>query len=218
MWQGAILSHLGLQEEARASLLAALEMNPDDAFSLAFIGLTFLGTGDYDGADDFIARALRLDRASLYAHLFRPVAALYRGIDESMTRAIQEARSTVGDDPLFQMCEAVQLARDGRAARARAATTAALKARSIVHTHHTTHLAGAVFAILGDRARAVAMLRKASKTGLPNYSGFRDDRLLTPLHGYKPFQQLLAGLQREVDAYSREIVSAAVIRPATGSH
>src|SRR5262249_12125549 len=60
LWQGIILSHLGLQTDARASLLASLELNPEDAFAIPFMGLTFLGSGDYDGAEDFTQRALRL--------------------------------------------------------------------------------------------------------------------------------------------------------------
>jgi TolB-like protein/tetratricopeptide (TPR) repeat protein len=214
--QGTVLHHIGLQDEARVCLLAALEMNPDDAFCLTFIGQTFLGVGDYDGADDFIARALRLDRAGLYVHLFRPAIALYRGRDDMLLRTIQEARATVGDDPLFHAYEAVFHARDGRSAKARGSLRKALAGRSQTHTHHTMHFAGAARALLEDRTRSVALIKKAASTGLPSYTTFRDDPFLVSLRGFGPFVNLLGALKKEVAGYRLQLGDTLVNAPAAG--
>ncbi len=76
--------------------------------------------------------------------------------------------------------------------------------KSLLHTHHAVHNVAAVYALTGKPARAVAMLEKASGTGLPHYPLFRDDPHLRPLHSYAPYHKLLAKLQRKCESYRRE--------------
>jgi eukaryotic-like serine/threonine-protein kinase len=207
-WQGVLFQHLGLQNEARRSLMAALSSYPNDTFAVPFIGQTYFAEGDYDGAQDFTERALVIDRSNLYANLFLPVIELYRGRRTEFISRLRESRERIGDDPLFVACEALQAAKDGRVARARALVKKALTARSLVHTHHTVHLAAAMHAVIGEPARSVALLRKAATIGLPSYTGFRDDPHFEALHGYGPFLTLMAALKKECASYQREFGSA----------
>jgi tetratricopeptide (TPR) repeat protein len=174
-----------------------------------FIGQTYLAEGDYGGAQDFTERALAMDRNNLYANLFFPAIELYQGRHQQFADRLRESRARIGDDPMFVASEALQAARDGRGARARTLVKKALASKSLVHTHHTVHLAAAVFATLGEPARSVALLRKAAKIGLPSYTWFRDDPHFEPLRGYRPFLTLMAALKKECAGYQREFGSAA---------
>ncbi|HMF44316.1 MAG TPA: hypothetical protein VKQ32_26770 [Polyangia bacterium] len=207
-WQGVLFQHVGLQDEARRSLTAALAAYPNDSFAVPFIGQTYFAEGDYDGAQDFTERALAMDRNNLYANLFFPAIDVYRGRGQVLVTRLRDSRARIGDDPMFVACEALQAAWDGRAARARALVKKALAGKSVVHAHHTVHLAVAVCATLGEPARSVALLRKASKIGLPSYSGFRDDPHFEALRSYRPFLMLMAALKKECGGYQREFGAA----------
>jgi tetratricopeptide (TPR) repeat protein len=197
VWQGVVLYHLGMQDEARASLMASLASNPNDPFALGFLGQTFFEDRDYDRAIAFTDRALAIDRGGLYGNLFRPMMPIYRGQSQEAERCIREARSAIGNDPMLIGYEALLHAKEDRAAKARAAIKRALTGKSLVHGHHTQHLVAAAYAVLGDAAPSVAALRKAAHTGFPNYAGFRDDPHFKSLHRYSPFLRFMAELKRE---------------------
>ena len=215
VWQGAIFYHIGLQDDARASLMAALASNPNDPFSLSFLAQTFFETRDYDRARSFTERALAIDRAGLYANLFRPMASIYDGRLDDANRHVREARLAVGSDPMLFGYDALLHAKDGRAAKARTAIKKAAQGKSLVHGHHTYHLVAAAAAVLGDARASVTALRKAARSGLPNYSGFRDDPHFESLHRHKPFLELMSALKRETAAYRREF--SAHLQPSPGA-
>jgi hypothetical protein len=66
------------------------------------------------------------------------------------------------------------------------------------------HTAAAVDALLGKPARAIALLRKASGTGLPNYPVFREDPHFHALRERPEFLSLMAELKREWVRYLQE--------------
>jgi tetratricopeptide (TPR) repeat protein len=213
-WQGVVLYHLGLQGDARTSLTSALASNPNDPFALCFLGQTFFEERDYERASDFTERALAIDRAGLYANLLRPVIALYRDQHEEAQRCIREARSATGEDSMLLAYEAVIHAKEGRSARSQGALRKALAGDSLVHSHHTFHLAAVAYAVLGNPRRSVELLRKAATSGFPNYTGFRDDPHFRPLHRYAPFLKLMADLKRQVARHDRKFRAAGAERVA----
>jgi hypothetical protein len=145
-----------------------------------------------------------VDRGGLYANLFRPMVSIYDGRLADASRHVREARSAVGADPMLFGYDALVHAKEGRAAKARAAIKKASQGKSLVHGHHTHHLIAAASAVVGDVRASVSALRKAAQNGLPNYAGFRDDPYFEPLHGYGPFLELMSALRRETTAYRRE--------------
>jgi tetratricopeptide (TPR) repeat protein len=206
MWSGLIFQHLGFRDPARRHFMRVLASDPDNVGALTFLGQTYFVDGDYDGALEFTERALRLDRQGLYANLFLPAALLYQGRGADMLSAVKQAREHIGDDPVLRAYESLLHARDGRAARARTGVRKALAGKSYVHAHHTAHIAGGAYALLGDRARSVALLRKAASSGYPCYTGFRDDPHLENLRQYAPFLRLLSAIKRECVRLERDFV------------
>jgi len=205
IWQCLILMHLGLHNEARAGLMEALAAQPDDAFTLVFIGITALYHCDYAEAREYNARALSVDRTNIWANGFSPNVALYEGKLNEAEEKIKLARQVLADDPWLVSCEALLWAQRGERKKAEAlARKSLLPVKAFMHTHHLWHTAAAAYALIDKPSSAVALLRRAGAQGLPNYPAFRDDPLLKSLHTQKAFRSLLAKLKREWESYRRE--------------
>lgn len=203
--RGCILFHVGLHEEAREDLRAALAAHPDDVSALAYLGIAAVYAGDYDEAQHYHDRALSLEPSHLWANLFGISIVLYR---QQLDRAEQEIRAAshlMGDDPMLFSLEALLWAKRGEARKASRALQRALRGKkSLVHTHHTLHTAAATSALLGKPKDAIALLRKAAGIGLPNFPAFHGDPHFEPLQEHPQFVRLLAELKREWETYRRE--------------
>lgn len=205
VWQCLILLHLGLLREARAGLMEVLAAQPDDAFTLVFIGQTAMYRCDYAEAREYNARALSVDPTHIWGNGFSPGAPLYEGRLAEAEERIKLARQVLANDPWLTSCEAVLWAQRGERKKAEALARKSLKPmKAFLHTHHLWHNAAAAYALIGKRAKATVLLRRAGAQGLPNYPAFRDDPLLKPLHTESAFRNLLAKLKREWESYVRE--------------
>jgi tetratricopeptide (TPR) repeat protein len=208
VWQGLIFYHVGMTEDARASLTGALTANPLDGFAHSFLAQTVLFSGDYEGGEEITQRVLAADPANLYSNLFAPMNAIYRNDLAAMTDRVQRAVHIVGPDPLLDSYQALAQAREGDRRKAQRMAAAVLKQRSRLHSHHAVHMVAAVYAVVGDKAKATALLKKAANTGFPHYSLFRNDRHFESLHTYKSFQRLMTSVKREGMGYQREFGTA----------
>lgn len=205
IWQCLILMHLGLMQEARVGLMEALAAEPDDAFTLVFIGQAAQYRCDYAEAREYNARALSVDPSHIWGNGFAPGPPLYEGRLAEAEQKIKLARQVLANDPWLTSCEAILWAQRGERKKAEVLADKSLKPmKAFLHTHHLWHNAAAAYALIGKPARAIALLRKAGAQGLPNYPVFRDDPLLKTLHGQPAFRTLLAKLKREWESYVRE--------------
>ncbi|MCI0404255.1 MAG: tetratricopeptide repeat protein, partial [Acidobacteria bacterium] len=203
--RGCILFHVGLHEEAREDLTAALAAHPDDVSALAYLGIAAVYAGDFDAAQRYHERALSVEPSHFWANLFGISVVLYR---QQLDRAEQEIRAAghlMGGDPMLLSQEALLWAKRGDARKANRALQRALRGKkSLVHTHHTLHNAAAACALLDKPRQAVALLRKAGRIGLPNYLAFSNDPHFRSLQKHPPFVRLMAELKREWEGYRRE--------------
>ena len=209
IWQCLILGHLGLLAKAKEGLLEALATHPDDAFTLVFIGHTALYRCDYAEAEEFEARALRIDPDNLWGNAFRPTALLYDGRLNEAEEKIHSARQVLQDDPWLLSCEALLWAKRGERRKAEALLRRSLRpVKTFLHTHHLWHNAAAAYALLDKPAAAVSLLRRASGFGLPNFPAFRDDPHFQSLQNFPSYRTLLAKLKRECAGYEKEFGNA----------
>src|SRR6266436_4925433 len=204
-WESVIFLHVGMLEEAKEGLLSVLNTDPEDALSLVFLGQIAMYRLDYDEAEEYHLRAFHVDPTNIWAHLFHPTIALYRGQLEEAAERIRVARQLLPDDPWLRSCEALLWAKRGEIGKAEELAHRALRGgKPLLHTHHMFHTAAAVDALLGKPARAIALLRKASGTGLPNYPVFREDPHFHSLRERPEFLSLMAELKREWEGYRQE--------------
>jgi TolB-like protein/DNA-binding winged helix-turn-helix (wHTH) protein/Tfp pilus assembly protein PilF len=67
------------------------------------------------------------------------------------------------------------------------------------HFHHAAFILSAACAEMGKPDEAVAWLRRAAETGMPNYPLFRDNPSISKLHGNPEYEQFMAQLKRRWD-------------------
>lgn len=205
IWRSLVFNHVGLHQEAREGLTAALAASPDDPFTLTFLGQNAHYERKEEEAEAYYSRALAVDPHNVWANLFAPTVALYSDQPERAAEKIRAASDVFPHEPLLASCQALLWVQRGENHKAEHAIRRALKpGKSLFHTHHTWHNAAAAYAAIGKPAQAVALLRRAGRFGLPNYPAFRDDPYLSSLHNYPPFLRLMADLKREWTAYQRE--------------
>jgi tetratricopeptide (TPR) repeat protein len=173
-------------EEAKEGLLSVLNAEPENAFSLVFLGQIAMYRWNYDEAEEYHLRSFHVDPTNIWGHLFHPTVALYRGQLEEAAERIRVARQLLHDDPWLRSCEALLWAKRGEIGKAEELARHALRGgKPLLHTHHVFHTAAAVEALLGNAARALALLRKASICSLPTV--YREDPHFHSLRGGAEF-------------------------------
>jgi TolB-like protein len=204
-WRGLMLSHLGLQDEAQEGFAAALAAEPDDPFSLIGLAQSLAYQGRHQEAVERMSRALERAPGAYIPHLLGPGYWLYADELARAERSLATARGLIGADPILDAHEALLFAKRGDEPRALEALARAAQAkRSLGHAHHANHHAAAALAVLGRNAEAIAQLRIASATGLPNYPLFATDPHLVSLQEEPAMKQLLAELAERDAAFRAE--------------
>jgi tetratricopeptide (TPR) repeat protein len=204
-WRGIILEHVGLHEESKADFTAALAANPDDPLLLESMGSLLLYTGDYEAAVEYHNRALSLAPAHLFTNLFFPGPFMYAGQLDRAEERIRAGEKVAPRNQFLAAWEALLWAKRGENRKAEQAAQRCLRDKRILtYTHHAWHYAAAAYTVLGKPDQAVALLRKASASGLPNYPVFRDDQHLQPLYNRPQFLRLMADLKRTWERYKRD--------------
>jgi DNA-binding winged helix-turn-helix (wHTH) protein/Tfp pilus assembly protein PilF len=68
IWQSVIFLHVGMLEEAKEGLLSVLDTDPENAFSLVFLGQIAMYRWDFDEAEEYHLRAFHVDPTNIWAH------------------------------------------------------------------------------------------------------------------------------------------------------
>src|SRR5260370_34389452 len=113
--------------EAKEGLLSVLNTDPEDVFSLVFLGQIAMYRWDYDEAEEYHLRAFHVDPTNIWAHLFHPTIALYRGQLEEAAERIRAARQLLLDNPWLRSAEALLWAKRVEIAQAEELTQRALR-------------------------------------------------------------------------------------------
>ena len=188
-------------------------MHPEDTRTLVFLGHTALYRGDYETANDFQARALKVDPASIWPNLFFPIVRLYQGRPAEALERLRVARQMFPEETTLVSVEGSIAAHEGDFKRAEQLADEALKnPRTMLHIHHLWHNVAAVFAMCGKPEKAVHWLRRCAEMGLPNYLLFGSDPHLRALHNRPEFLELMGVLRQEHVQYCEEFGTAGVAR------
>jgi serine/threonine protein kinase/tetratricopeptide (TPR) repeat protein len=208
-WRGCIFMHVGLLEDARRGLTEALASNPDDPFTLVFLGQTNLYSGKYDQALEYHDRAIAVDASNIWANIFAPTMPLYQRDLAKAEHRIKNATQVLGPDPMLVACEGLLNMLRGERRKAEQLTLKALSTarKPLSHTHHMWHLAAATYALLEKPVPALNLLKKCIAVGLPNYPAFRDDPHFIPLQKHPQFLRLMTDLKKEWHSYQKEFSS-----------
>jgi predicted Zn-dependent protease len=208
-WDALILAHVGLLEEAERKLVELIGPHPTNAGEVQVLGQVLQLQGRFEEAVERQRQALALDAGGHYAQIMHAPVLLYADDLAGAEAALLVGRRLMGDDPLFDASEALLWAKRGEPERAEAAITSSERPRaSLSHTHHSLHYVAAACALLGREDDAVAKLRTAASTGLPNYPAFARDPHFETIRERPPMAALLAELERDFQSYREEFGGA----------
>ena len=205
LWTGIVYCHVGLHQEAIEKGVVAVASNPDDPTTIWSLGHSKQIAREFDEAEDYFARTLRLEPSHVWGNIFFPGVHLYAGRLDRAEEKIRVAGQLAPNDPLVSSWEALLWAKRGEPRKADLAARRALSHKRVfTYSHHAWHAIAAAYALTEKPGRALSVLKKAARTGLPNYPLFRDDLHFATLRNHPQFLRLLAGLKREWEFYKRE--------------
>jgi TolB-like protein len=204
-WRGLVLAHIGLHDEAMASLRTALKMQSDNVLAITTIGETLGWNGDADGFLEHMREGIARDPGLPYARLFFPSSLLYLEQLEEAESVIRTAKGMLGNDSMLLASEALLWAKRGERERTNEIVRAALEnEKSVSHAHHTHHIVAAALATIGEGDRAVRELARAADTGLPNYTAFSRDPHFESIRNEPGFRKFMAGLKVRWQSFKNE--------------
>ena len=200
---GKLYYHVGLIEAAIAANRHALLLDP-----LSIVAeQRMIGAQIDGGMTAVIAEAMV--RSSHWGVRTRAAALLFLGKPDEAIAALAP-HGLVGDEPWKQnMNEASTLAhalaRVGRradAARVLAiAIPLAANPTGLSDTHHAQFEIGCVYALLGERDKAVEWLSRAANEGYPSYARFSTEADLASLKNHPGFATLLERLRKDAERW-----------------
>ena len=192
-----VYSHIGLLDEACASVSRALELNPNNTMARFRVGVYKTYQGKFD------------DAITVFKTIPRDVSPML--IDRCMAEALIQVGSlskaeTIVDTYLnsspqdeggsFTSVKALLLANAGKANEAHDAIRHAVAiGKSFGHFHHTAHNIASAYSAMNKPGEAVAWLEQAADDGFPNLTYFEIDPNLNGIRGYPPFVEFLSKLR-----------------------
>jgi serine/threonine protein kinase/TPR repeat protein len=206
-----LYTHVGLLEEAREELTAALRLDPANVEA----PVRLIGTYEY--AHDHVRALTEYERMGDLESWNKVVALSYLGRDqEARAQAVKLLpdpwEPTQTDAASAAQFNIVILTRAGLRDRVNEILpkleALASNPQGLSHLHHTQYSIGLVHALLGRKKEAVTWLRKAAAEGFPCYPYYAGDPNLVSLAGDPDFAALLSQLKTQ-----QEQLRAAVRAP-----
>jgi Flp pilus assembly protein TadD len=184
--RGSLLMHVGMFEPAMADFRKLLEVAPAETDVWMRIARIHLWQGE-------TATALRELREYRPNDWQIPIALNELGRrDEAMAFAEQRLQSGMMKEDMLSV-HAMLLAAAGRRAEAEKAIARVYETgEESSHFHHALYNVAGAWAQLREEAKAVEVLERVSREGMPCYPLFVRDPMLDPIRSGPRFQQFLA--------------------------
>ncbi|HEX6123987.1 MAG TPA: tetratricopeptide repeat protein, partial [Pyrinomonadaceae bacterium] len=192
-----VYSHIGLADEAQASVSRALDLNPNNTMARFRAGVYSAYQGRFDDAIS-VFKTIPRDVSPMLVD--RSIAEVY-----VQTGRLAEAETIVehylnefpqDEGGSFTGVQAVLLAKAGRFSEAEDAIARAVEiGKSYGHFHHTAHNIASAYAAMEKPGDAVNWLEAAADDGFPNLPYFEIDPNLQSLRGDPGFQDFLSRLR-----------------------
>jgi serine/threonine-protein kinase len=194
-----ICMHIGRLQEGRVAHDRAQRANPKTrSGNLEFF---YLYGGDFTGGRALAEGWLKERPDNLYALVTCVICHFGTGDLDSAEKGLAIARQQLPDEPMVAALQGILHARRQQTSLALECVRRALDCpRSFGHTHHTYYHVASVFALLGDRGKAMAWLERSAETGFPCWPLFRSDPHLESLRGEPEFERFVADLERKYTA------------------
>jgi serine/threonine-protein kinase len=198
-----ICSHIGRFQEALTAHERARQSNPKTrSNNLEFI---LLWSGAFARADQAAEAWIREKPGTRYALWYYPLPALMNGDLDSAEQRLATGLKLYPDEPLIISIQGMLHARKKQTGLALDCVRKAQESpHSFGHTHHTYYQFASIYAVLGDKDKAMGWLERSVDAGNPCWPFFKIDPHLDNLRQDPRFQQLVIDLEREYSALKIE--------------
>ena len=195
----AICAHIGRLQEARVAHERAQRSNPKTR--TLNLESFYLYSGDFAHAEEAAEAYMREKPGAKYALHFHPLPPLYTGDLDLAEQRLSTALKQLGDEPLVVSLQGMLHARRNQTGPALECVRRALDSpRSFGHTHHTYYQIACVYAVLGEKDKAMAWLERSVDTGFACWPFFQVDPHLESLRKEPEFKRLVADLEHQYTA------------------
>jgi tetratricopeptide (TPR) repeat protein len=190
----SICCHVGRFGEGQAAHALAQRSNPQSRTgNLEFLTLY---SGDFARAEELGNTWLKERPGAKYALFFHPQPALLSGDLDLAEQRLGVALKKLVNEPLITSLQAMLYARRNQTDLALEYVRCALDSpRSFGHTHHTYYQIACVYAVFGEKLKAMDWLERSVQTGFACWPFFRLDPHLENLHDEREFKELVEDLE-----------------------
>jgi serine/threonine-protein kinase len=196
---GALYLHVGLLDDARHEFAIAQDLDPLEQFAAPRIARTFWYRQQFDSGLAWLNRApgFEDERALVLNYLGRTATAAALLDSVLLRNRIRSRADLLGP-------KAVLLAAEGKRQEVERIIREATASRSAVsHFHHAQYTFAMAYALLGDRRRALELLRNTANNGMPCYPLFAGDPNLKNLRGDPEFAAFLEEQRIQWERYRK---------------
>jgi tetratricopeptide (TPR) repeat protein len=191
---GSIYFHIGLLDEAKATLRKTLEIDPSNNMARFNSAMTENYAGRYSDALQ-ILRSIPADFNPALVEGMLAWSLINLGRITEATDVVNRMYAEYSEDEggVFASLKAILFALDGDAAAAESAIVEANeKGRGFGHFHHAAHNIAGAYAIMKRPSEAVRYLYLTAESGFPCYPLFENDPNLDSIRDNAEFRKFLA--------------------------
>jgi len=198
-----VYSHIGLLDEAQASVGRALEINPNNTMARFRVGVYNSYQGKFEDALGVFKTIPRDVSPMLVDRSTADVLVQTGRLAEAATIVEHYLNQYPQDEGgSFTSVWAVLLAKAGKPEEAEVAIQRAVQIGSgFGHFHHTAYNIASAYAALNNPDEAVKWLEFAAENGFPNYTYFEIDPNLNNIRRYPRFIEFMLKLKVQWEKY-----------------
>lgn len=189
-WFSFYLTAKGLHDEAWLEMKRAQELDPLSVVISAAAGWILYLAGDYNRAEQQCLRAIELDPNYNVSHLVCGLIFLQKNMFSEAISEFQKARELIKDDAGAVTYLGIAYVRSGDNEKA---AKMMLELKNLSNTKYVPHYyEAAIFAVLGQKTKAIELLRKAYKERTPWLVFIKIWPIFENLNSEPEFKSLLA--------------------------
>lgn len=202
-----IAAHVGLFDLADVAIGRLLAIDPKDVVTISLQASIHIARGQPAQAITGLEPLLRLDPKYddvvfwwVHAH-----AQTMLGKLDAAEEVLRNLLRRHPEDPLALTLGALVRARRGDARGARSLARSAEKTiKGETHPHHAWHLIACAESVLGDQEAALHWLKRTSDEGMPCYTWYLRDPMLSGLRAHPDGMDFFSTLRRRHEYFERE--------------
>ena len=199
---GNTLLHITMFKESETHCYRALAIDPEDVAAKIHLGFCWYLEGRYREALEISLSAER--ESGAWSNYQIALCQLKTGDTSGAMQNFERGVRRSPGDPSSYSLRGLIAACQGDAAAARQQIDLTVRnKRSFGHYHHAQYDVACVWAMLGEKQKALDWLADAAHNGFPCYNFFEQDPMLEAIRGERRFGHLMEELKAECEGYRR---------------